>query len=366
MNFELTSASTFYLLLSFSLISFFTITLFWQKIFRKGIGNFILRSFLLLIIQFLILVSVGVGINQSQGFYSSWTDLFGGTQDFTSKAVAADSLKVFSPLDFQKAQTTVGSLKIFKEVITGTESQVSNLVYLVVPESAAKTLESGEQLDPSKYLVTEFVTGFPSKPEMWFKALSVDKDIATFNSNHTKEIIGVIPEINVAGQFDLECMNLPNGEPAAETWLTDDMKSYVDTRLGFKSQRWIAAGVSTGGWCSYMFAIKHPDKYAGALSIAGYFRSALPLKDPLALQKAMIKKYNVSKMEAALTSKTPLYVVASLGDTYSIRETTRFLAKKHRNLLIKYHEIATGGHNPRVWKSAIKPGLEWLEGKVKP
>ena len=366
MNFELTSASTFYLLLSLSLIAFVAVILFWQKIFRKGIGNLIFRFFLLLVIQLLILVSIGVGINRSQGFYSSWTDLFGGTQDFTSKAIAADSLKPFSPGDIQKAETTAGSLKIFKEIITGTESQVSNVVYLVLPESAAKILESGEQLDPSKYQVTEFVTGFPSKPEMWFKALSIDKDIATFNSNHTKEIIGVIPEINVAGQFDLECMNLPNGEPQAETWLTDDMKSYVDTRLGFKSQRWIVAGVSTGGWCSYMFAIRHPDKYAGALSIAGYYRPALPLKDPLELQKAMIKKYDVATMEAKLNTKTPLYVVASLGDTYSIRETTRFLAKKHPNLLIKYHEIATGGHNPRVWKSAIMPGLQWLEGKVKP
>ena len=366
MNFELTSNSTFYLLLSLSLISFVCVTLFWQKIFRKGVGNLILRFFILLIIQLLILISVGVGINRSQGFYSSWTDLFGGAQDFTSKAVAADSLKAFSPEDVKKAQATVGSMKVFKEVIIGTESQVSNLVYLVLPESAAKTLKNGEQLDPSKYQVTEFVTGFPSKPEMWFKALKVDKDIASFNSIHTKEIIGVIPDINVAGQFDLECMNLPNGEPAAETWLTDDMKSYVDARLGFNSQRWIAAGVSTGGWCSYMFAIRHPDKYSGALSIAGYYRPALPLKDPLELQKAMIKKYDVAKMEANLTSKTPLYVVASLGDTYSIRETTRFLAKKHPHLLIKYHEIATGGHNPRVWKSAIKPGLEWLESKVKP
>jgi hypothetical protein len=320
----------------------------------------------LILVQTLLIVSIGVGVNRSQGFYSSWNDLFGGTQDFTSTAIATASLKTFNSSDINRAQTTTGTLKIFKETITGAESQVSNLVYLVLPESAARTLENGGVLDPTKYQVTEFLTGFPSKPEMWFKALNIEKDIANFNSKHSKEIIGVIPEINVAGQFDLECMNLPNGEPEADTWLTDDMKRYVDTRLGFKSKRWIVAGVSTGGWCSYMFAIKYPDKYSGALSIAGYYRPALPLKDPLELQKEMIKKYDVAKMEAALTSKVPLYVVASLGDTYSIRETKRFLAKTHPKLLIKYHEIASGGHNPRVWKSAIEPGLAWLEGQVQP
>lgn len=364
MNLQLNSNTTFYLLLTLSITSFVVVVLFWGKIFRKGLLNLFSRTLILLLIQVLILVSVGVGINRSQGFYSSWTDLFGGTQDFTSAAISTDALSAITLKEITGAKKFGNSTIAIKQTIKGSMSGVSNIVYLLLPTSAAKEIKAGRVLNPNRFQIVEFLTGFPSKPEMWFKALSLQNDVATYNSTHRKAIIGVIPEINVAGQKDLECMNLPNGEPAAETWLTSDMKSFLDKKLGFTSNRWFAAGVSTGGWCAYMFAINHTEQFSGALSIAGYYRAALPLKDPIALQNKMIAKYNVTTMEAALQQKVPLYVTASLGDKYSIRETTRFLAKPHPNLEIKYHEIATGGHNPRVWKSSITPGLNWLASKA--
>lgn len=366
MNFSLTSNSTFLLFCALAVLSFFSLVLFWSKIFRKGFVNFFIRVFLLMLIQILIICSVAVGINQSQGFYSSWTDLFGGTQDFTSTAIASDAVTKITTAEIDSGRMYDKSITIVKEVITGLNSQVSNVVYLILPRKAIDVLKAGHQLDPSQFQVAEFLTGFPSKPEMWFKALDIEEKLSRFNDSHARQLIGVIPEINIAGQFDLECMNLPVGNPAAETWLTQDMKTYLDKRLGFQSDRWISVGVSTGGWCAYMFAINHVSQYAGALSIAGYYRPALPLKDPVKLQEAMIGKYNVVEMESKLQTKVPLYVVASLGDTYSIRETTRFLAKDHPNLEINYHQISTGGHNPRVWKSSITPGLNWITGKVNP
>ena len=233
-------------------------------------------------------------------------------------------------------------------------------MYLLLPGSAIKTLKQGKALNPSSFQVAELLTGFPSQPEMWTKSLKVQNEISTFNASHAKKIIGVIPQINIAGKYDLECMNLSNGKPDAETWLTNDMHTYVTARLGLPDSRWMAIGVSTGAWCASMFSINHPDLYLGAVSIAGYYRPVLPLTDPLALQNAMKVKYDIATMEAKLTSPVPIYMVASLGDKYSIRETTRFLAKPHPMLNIKYVEIATGGHNPNVWKSSILPGLEWL------
>lgn len=366
MIFSLTSAVTFIVFTSVSIISILSIVLLWHKIFRKGFANFAARLILILLVQILILISVGIGINRSQGFYSSWTDLFGGTQDFTANAIGLDSLAILNTADLNSGRKFGNNLTFVKDVITGSTSQVSNIVYLVIPQEAVNLIKSGKQLDPNRFQVAEFLTGFPSKPDMWFKALNIEEEISNFNSSHNRKIIGVIPEINVAGQFDLECMNLPAGKPAAETWLTDDMKIYLDKRLGFHSNRWISVGVSTGGWCAYMFAINHVTQYSGAVSIAGYYRPALPLKDPLKLQEEMIKKYDVAIMESKLQTQVPMYVVASLGDTYSIRETTRFLAKKHPNLEINYHEIASGGHNPRVWKSSLMPALAWISTRVIP
>ena len=365
MNLELTSNTTFYFLLFISTGSLLSIALFWNRIFRKGIRNLFVRLLLLILVQILIVISVGVGINRSQGFYSSWTDFFGGKQDFSSTAISANSLTQLSKKDLSKA-SKIGDLLVVKDTIVGEKSGVSNEVFLVLPQSAVNSIQKGVALNPAKYQVVEFLTGFPSKPVMWFKALNVERDIADFNKTHSREIIGVIPEINVDGQSDLECMNLPGNQPQAESWLTDDMRSYSDKRLGMLSGKWISAGVSTGGWCAFMFAVRKPNLYSGALSIAGYYRPALPLKDPIALQKSMIKKYDVPKMEQLLSNKVPMYLVASRGDIYSYRETQRFLAKKHPNLKIQYHEILTGGHNPRVWKSSITPGLNWLATNLNP
>lgn len=360
MSFQLTSGLTQALFIFLSAVVFIAILLFWGKIYRKGFLNLAFRSFILFMLIVLTLASLGISMNRSQGFYSSWTDLVGGSSDFTSTAISSSNLKILDASFLEKAQPVSKNLYLLKEVITGKSSKVSNIVYLLLPSRAVQELKQGRALTPARYRVAEFLTGFPSHPEMWFKALQVQDDISTYNAAHSRQIIAVIPQINIAGQTDLECMNFSNGQPDAETWLTDDMHAYVSTRLGLADSRWISVGVSTGAWCATMFALKHPNQYSGALSIAGYYRPALPLTDPLDLQKAMIAKYDVALMEKNLISLVPIYMVASLGDIYSIRETKRFLAKTHPMLNINYQEIATGGHNPRVWKSSVLPGLNWL------
>ena len=360
MNLELTSVLTQSFSILLAVIFIFGTLLLWPKLYRKGLVNLGVRFLVLVLTLMLSIVSLGISVNKSQGFYSSWSDLFGQTVDFKTTAITNSNLTRIDNSFIKQAKPIGVDLYLVKDVITGKDSQVSNVVYLILPATAIDKIKAGQNLDPKNYQVTEFLTGFPSQPEMWLKSLKVEQEISTFNSAHAKQIIGVIPQINIAGNYDLECMNLSNGQPDAETWLTQDMHTYVNTRLGLPDSRWMVIGVSTGAWCASMFSMKHPDLYLGAVSIAGYYRPALPLKDPISLQNAMIAKYDVGKMEAKLTSVVPIYMVASRGDIYSYRETTRFLVKSHPMLNINYIEIATGGHNPKVWKGSILPGLEWL------
>lgn len=364
MSFELTSGLTQLLFILLSLLSLFATLLAWNKLYRKGFLNFVLRLLLLVLVLSMSVSSIGVSINKSQGFYSSWSDLFGSTDNFSVVAIPAKNIHVLDAGFLRKAQPIGKDLYLLKEIITGKNSLVSNVVYLVLPSQLVQSLKAGKAIKAADYQVTEFLTGFPSQPEMWFKALKIEEDISAYNASHPRKIIGVIPQINIAGTTDLECMNFGDGQPDAQTWLTSDMHSYLSLRLGIVDTRWVAVGVSTGAWCAAMFAIDQPALYKGALSIAGYFRPALPLTDPIALQDAMKKKYDVATMESKLITSVPLYIVASLGDVYSIRETTRFLAKPHPLLDINYHQLVTGGHNPRVWKSAILPGLEWIITRV--
>lgn len=360
MNFELTSGLTQILFIFFSFLSLLGVLLGWNNLYRKGFLNFTLRFLLFVLVLSMSVSSIGVSINKSQGFYSSWSDLFGRSHDFSDEAIPARNIKKLDSVSINRAQLIAKDLFILKEIIRGKDSLVSNVVYLVLPRQLVQTLKAGGSVNVADYQVTEFFSGFPSQPEIWFKTLKIEEDISTYNSFHARKIIGVIPQINIAGTTDLECMNFGNGQPDAQTWLTSDMHSYLSLRLGIADSKWVAAGVSTGGWCAAMFAINLPTLYKGALSIAGYYRPALPLSDPIALRIAMGKKYDLDAMESKLNTKVSLYIFASLGDHYSIFETKRFLAKSHSQLDIKYHQVSSGGHNSRVWRNAILPGLEWI------
>ena len=335
------------------------ILLMWGKIYRRGLKNLIMRTLALLFINIFLLIAIGLSFNKSQGFYADWSDLFGSGVNYESKIVNYSEL--IPPKVLKSAVRAKNGYYIIHEVIKGKYSGVSNKVLLLLPPSAVKSLEINQPLNPKKYAFAEFLTGFPAEPEMWLKMLNLHEIAQTFNVNNPgRELVGIIPQVNIQGSVDLECMNISKKYLSAETWLAQDVKHYATTRLGLNDEKLGLAGVSTGGWCAAMLAIKHPDLYSGAVSIAGYYRPALPRTDPQEIQDAMNIKYDLGPLEERLTETIPIYLMASKGDKYSFRETQRYLSKSHPHLAINYHEIQHGAHNFHVWRNQIEPGLSWL------
>jgi len=355
----LTDALTFYLFSALALSSTLLTLIFWKNIYTPKFPNFVLRFFIIILCQILTIVSIGLGINRNQGFYESWGDLFGTGSLITASATISPIL--ITDKEISKGEKLSSQSVLIRDVIEGKESKVANVVYLDLPSAAIDEIKKKLPLDTQRFHVVQFLTGFPSQPYMWLQVLKIDETLAFYNASHIgHEIIGVFPQINISGSYDLECMNLPNGKPAAETWLSTDMHNYVQQRLGILPSRWGVMGVSTGGWCAAMLSMRHPELFSAAVSIAGYYRPALPLTYPIELQKSMDTEYDLDTAEAALTSTLSLYITASLGDKYSIKETWKFLAKQHGHLAITYKELSSGGHNSRVWISLIPGAVEWL------
>lgn len=337
----------------------------WKKIYRPTFFNFLLRLLIIVLCQVLVLISVGLEVNRQNGFYESWNDLFGTSSSYSRSSITAGSMATITPSQLAQSDKAILNSVLLRDVITGQHSHVSNVVYLDLPAAAVADIKKKIPLDPKRYRVVEFLTGFPSQPLMWVKTLSLDKVLARYNQQHLgHEIIGIIPQVNIAGHYDLECMNLPGKRPAAETWLSSDMHSYLSTRLGMHDSKWGVMGVSTGAWCAAMLSIRHPELYSAAASIAGYYRPALPAADPTALQNEMSAKYDLSKAEASLTMTQNLYITASLGDRYSILETKRFLSMKHPHMAVTYKELKSGGHHSQVWVKLVPDALVWLERNI--
>ena len=365
MSLELTDLSTLLVTSIAAVFATASLVIFWRFFSGRGVGKVALRFIAIVLSQVLVLMAVGIQINRTNDFYSSWSDLFGTSNLYSSTATQAGSIKILDKKDLLAATPLPDKGLLVHDVIVEKDSGVSNIVYLALPKSAVKEIKRNHPLDGKKYRVVEFLTGYPSQPIMWITVLQIDKVLADYNRTHPNaQIIGVFPEVNVAGHYDLECMNLPNGKPAAETWLTSDMHSFVNSRLGNLPQQWGIMGVSTGGWCAAMLSVRHPDLYSAAASIAGYYRPALPLSYPIALQEKMSLKYNFGLAESKLTSTIPLYLTASVKDKYSFRETSKFLAMPHPHLKITYKELQEGGHNSRVWVSLIPDAFDWLQRNI--
>ena len=359
---HLDSALTLWISIALTIVSTLSVVIFWRKLLRKGAINFLTRLLLILLCQILIIITAGISINRINGFYSSWGDLIGKGVDYSSVAVdSTSSTKVDSAI-LKGAQKSLNGQVIIKEIVKGNRSGISNVVYLVLPKSAVSSIKNGKPIDMDKTKVVEFFVGFPSQPENWLRSLDLTKALATSEmANPGFSIIGVIPTVNVAGTEDLECMNFPNSGVQTETWLTSDIRTFVNNRLGLSPRRWGVIGVSTGGWCAAMISIKHEELFYGAVSIAGYYRPALNKNtDPL-IKVQLDQEYDFPTLEAAMTGKVDMLLIASVGDIYSYTEIKRFIALTHPNINYQYIELPSGGHNARVWISQLGVSLDWLK-----
>lgn len=359
---KLDSNLTLWVSASLTLLVTLSVVIFWQKLLRKGFLNFLARLLVLALCQILIVTTVGISINRSNGFYSSWGDLFGRGVDYSSVAVASTVVKKVDSTILKGAQKSLNGQVIIKEIVRGEKSGISNVVYVVLPKSAISSIKNGIPINMEKTKVVEFLAGFPSQPENWFRSLDLTKALAASEkANPGISIIGVIPAVNVAGSQDLECMNFPKPGVQTETWLTTDIRTFVNNRFGLSATRWGVIGVSAGGWCASMLSIKHGNLFSGAVSIAGYYRPALAKSTNPVVKSQLENDYDFPTLEAAMTGKMDMLLLASVGDIYSFAETKRFRALQHPNINYQYIELASGGHNARVWISQIGLSLDWLK-----
>jgi predicted esterase len=365
--FDISSIFVLGIFTSLSITFFIVIVLFWKKLFRPGLVNLVCRIFLLALCQLLIVSTVGITINRSNGFYSSWSDLFGISTNYAKDAKTASFVKIPDSTLIRSSQVAAAGQRIIKDIVHGENSGISNVVYIILPKNVADSLALNQPIDMSKTKIVELLVGYPSIPENWLRSLNITKALARAETdNPGNSIIGVIPAVNVAGSTDLECMNFPDGGVQAETWLTSDLHAYVNKRLGIPPIRWGLMGVSTGGWCAAMLSLKHEDMYYGAVSIAGYYRPLLDSGTRKSVKAQLEASYAFPKLENQMTSTTNMLLITSAKDYFSYAETKLFREQQQKNINYQYIELAEGGHNARVWISQLGVALQWLHNHYLP
>ena len=335
---------------------------FWHKFAHLNWRTVAARFSLIIAIQCLALASMGITINRSGEFYGSWSDLFGAQGQYQKIAISPAALTQIRLKDLLSATRTKGGSLIFRKVIKGAKSGISNVVYVVASPKLAAQLESPNHAVGSTYQVVELFPGSPGVPQTWIGTLDGITTMENLEiAGRIPPTLAVIPAINVQPGQDTECMDFVGGAQV-ETWITTDMKTFMHTFLGLDNRLWSSFGYSTGGWCAAEVAVLHQDQYSQGVSLAGYFNPILSFGLSKREKKYLSSQYDLINYLKYHQRNTKIMIIASVKDRFANSSAQRFIQGANSLIPIKYVPIPTGGHNIGVWKPFVATGFLWISG----
>jgi enterochelin esterase-like enzyme len=304
--------------------------------------------------QLLLITVIGLFLNNSFGFYNSWSELFGVT-DQNSKPITA------SAIDLSKATYTANGSAIIEEHFTGDVSKVTASIWLLIPKNIVASIKAGGN---THYPVAMFMSGSPGVPTAWLNGLKLDNQIQTVkNEVKLGDFISVLPDYNIQPHVDTGCMNIPGGVQV-EDWIAKDVASYVIKNLPAKESGWMITGYSTGGWCSAMLALKHPELFKSAAPIAGYFAADFPFAINYANKEVLKKKYDLLMLAKTRPVPADFFLITSKGDSSSYHSTNWFYSKVGSGHNIELLTLSSGGHNFTTWRPVIQDILKWYANEI--
>lgn len=358
----LSSLSTEILFWAVTALAIVLTVFFWHKLVSKKFRHIFARVSIIIFIQIFALASTGITINRNGQFYASWGDLFGSKNQLAKIAVAPDLLAQISGKDIKQAKTTAGGSLIFREVIKGEQSKISDVVYVVLPPKIAAQMEANPASPSvgSDYQVVELFPGYPGVPQTWIGSMAGITTLENLeNSGAVQNTIAIIPAINVSPGVDTECLNFVGGAQV-ETWLTHDMKVFATKFIGIDNRPWSSFGYSTGGWCAAEVAIRHPDLYNSAVSLAGYFKPLFSAGINKREKNFLQGKYDLIATLKKVPTSVHLMIIASKKDKFTNLAANNFMSAASGLIPIRYVPIPIGGHNTNVWKPFVSTAFEWI------
>ena len=316
----------------------------WHKFAHINWKTITARFSLIITIQCFALASMGITINRSGEFYGSWSDLFGAQGQYQKIALSPAALSQISVKDLLSATKTKGGSLIFRKVIKGANSGISNVVFVVASPKLAAQLASPSHAIGSTYQVVELFPGTPGVPQTWIGTLDGITSMENLEiAGRIPPTIAVIPAINVQPGQDTQCMNFVGGAQV-ETWVTSDMKTFLQTFLGVDNRLWSSFGYSTGGWCAAEVAVLHQDQYSQGVSLAGYFSPILSFGLSRREKNYLSKQYDLINYLKNYKRNTKVMIITSVKDRFAYGSAQQFMQRANSLIPIKYVPIPTGGH----------------------
>ena len=138
------------------------------------------------------------------------------------------------------------------------------------------------------------------------------------------------------------------------------MKAFATKFIGIDNRPWSSFGYSTGGWCAAEVAIRHPDLYNSAVSLAGYFKPLFSAGINKREKNFLQGKYDLIATLKKVPTSVHLMIIASKKDKFTNLAANNFMSAASGLIPIRYVPIPIGGHNTNVWKPFVSTAFEWI------
>lgn len=239
------------------------------------------------------------------------------------------------------------------------------------PRAAYVYLPPSAVFHPDRHLpVLELLHGTPGQPVDWINGGDFVRTLDNFASKHHGEApIVVVPDLNGAHRADSECIRTADGKNT-ERYLTVDVVNWVRSHFArtVGLSKWWLAGLSEGGVCSVMLALRHPYLYSAFGDFSGL---AAPLVDHLTQAQSDRQLYGLDAKNKRAHEPLwllghrrypgmPAWFECGASDHKVLVAQAKVVAAARTAQLEVHATTAPGKHGWTVWSAALRSTLPWL------
>ena len=218
--------------------------------------------------------------------------------------------------------------------------------------------------------VLELLHGTPGQPSDWLTRGALRATADAFAARHGgRAPLIVAPDLNGTQRGDSECIRTASGAPV-EKYLTVDVVRWVrhKYRLDVGKSRWWVAGLSEGGLCSAVLALRHPSLYAAFGDMSGLLRPIVEHLTQAESDRVLYRGDAVAQREHDPTwllqhrrySGLRAWFACGASDGKVLPAQKALVAAARRAGLPTYAEVRPGRHAWSVWTVALRQLLPWL------
>lgn len=321
--------------------------LLWEQV--RGWWRWPTRVLALACCLLLAFTVAGVAVNRKLHMYTAWGQLLGD-----NRVAAADPAP-------PPHEAGVSAGRLVEITITGRRSGIRLPAYVYLPP----TYDSSTARLP----VIEALAGFPGTPQTWFDVADprkfVDREI---KAGRMPPTIMVFPVQHPSPTRDSECVDAAGGAQF-DTYLSLDLQDYVNAHFRTRTDRagWGIFGFSTGGFCAANLALRHPDRYAAAVSFSGYYTAITDrttgdlYRGDSHLRDENSPLWRVTRLPVPSLA---LYLACARDDRSGFAQLQAMAAAARSPLRVTTAYAPTGGHTGEVWRALAPAAFDWMAAQL--